>query len=122
MISINYRDPRPIYEQIKFSLRRLILSGAMQPGERLPSVRELSAQLAVNPNTVQRAYRELEAEGYIYSVAGKGSFVANDNQVDQGRINKLLAQFDEAVTELSYMGYPMQNLICRIGEGGGNHD
>ena len=122
MLSINYRDPRPIYEQIKFSLRRLILSGTMQPDERLPSVRELSAQLAVNPNTVQRAYRELEAEGYIYSVAGKGSFVANDNQVDQGRINKLLAQFDEAVTELSYMGYPMQNLICRIGEGGGNHD
>ena len=122
MISINYRDPRPIYEQIKFSLRRLILSGTMQPDERLPSVRELSAQLAVNPNTVQRAYRELEAEGYIYSVAGKGSFVANDNQVDQGRINKLLAQFDEAVTELSYMGYPMQNLICRIGEGGVNHD
>ena len=122
MISINYRDPRPIYEHIKFSLRRLILSGTMQPDERLPSVRELSAQLAVNPNTVQRAYRELEAEGYIYSVAGKGSFVANDNQVDQGRINKLLAQFDEAVTELSYMGYPMQNLICRIGEGGGNHD
>ena len=122
MISINYRDPRPIYEQIKFSLRRLILSGTMQPDERLPSVRELSAQLAVNPNTVQRAYRELEAEGYIYSVTGKGSFVANDNQVDQGRINKLLAQFDEAVTELSYMGYPMQNLICRIGEGGGNHD
>lgn len=122
MISINYRDPRPIYEQIKFSLRRLILSGTMQPDERLPSVRELSAQLAVNPNTVQRAYRELEAEGYIYSVAGKGSFVANDNQVDQGRINKLLAQFDEAVTELSYMGYPMQNLIRRIGEGGGNHD
>ena len=122
MISINYRDPRPIYEQIKFSLRRLILSGTMQPDERLPSVRALSAQLAVHPNTVQRAYRELEAEGYIYSVAGKGSFVANDNQVDQGRINKLLAQFDEAVTELSYMGYPMQNLICRIGEGGGNHD
>ena len=122
MISINYRDPRPIYEQIKFSLRRLILSGTMQPDERLPSVRELSAQLAVNPNTVQRAYRELEAEGYIYSVAGQGSFVANDNQVDQGRINKLLSQFDEAVTELSYMGYPMQNLICRIGEGGGNHD
>ena len=122
MISINYRDPRPIYEQIKFSLRRLILSGTMQPDERLPSVRELSAQLAVNPISVLRASRALDAEGDIYSVAGMGSFLANDNQVDQGRINKLLAQFDEAVTELSYMGYPMQNLICRIGEGGGNHD
>ena len=122
MISINYRDPRPIYEQVKFGLRRLILSGAMQPGERLPSVRELSSQLAVNPNTVQRAYRELEAEGYIDSVAGKGSFVANDKQVDQGRIDKLLAQFEEAVTELSYMGYPKSDLIRRIEEGGAGND
>ena len=122
MISINYRDPRPIYEQVKFGLRRLILSGAMQPGERLPSVRELSSQLAVNPNTVQRAYRELEAEGYIDSVAGKGSFVANDRQVDQGRIDKLLAQFEEAVTELSDMGYPKSDLIRRIEEGGAGND
>ena len=118
----NLNEDRPIWIQLKEQLGKQIVSGRFQYGEKLPSVRELSAQLAVNPNTVQRAYRELEAEGYIYSVAGKGSFVANDNQVDQGRINKLLAQFDEAVTELSYMGYPMQNLICRIGEGGGNHD
>ena len=122
MIHLDYRDARPIYTQIIDGFKEQISTGVLQSGEKLPSVRELSAQLAVNPNTVQRAYRELEAEGYIYSVAGKGSFVANDNQVDQGRINKLLAQFDEAVTELSYMGYPMQNLICRIGEGGGNHD
>ena len=122
MININFRDPRPIYEQVRDGFRQLILSGVLPAGDKMPSVRELAAQLTINPNTIQRAYRELEAEGYIYSVAGKGSFVANDNQVDQGRINKLLAQFDEAVTELSYMGYPMQNLICRIGEGGGNHD
>ena len=63
MISINYRDPRPIYEQVRDSLRRLILSGTMKSGERLPSVRDLSSTLTVNPNTVQRAYRELESEG-----------------------------------------------------------
>ena len=80
MISINYRDPRPIYEQIQSELRRLMLTGALPPGSRLPSVRELAGQLAINPNTIQRAYRELEADGYILSVAGKGSFVA---QVDQ---------------------------------------
>ena len=122
MVHLDYRDARPIYTQIIDGIKEQISTGVLQSGDKLPSVRELSAQLAVNPNTVQRAYRELEAEGYIYSVAGKGSFVANDHQVDQGRINKLLAQFDEAVTELSYMGYPMQNLIFRIGEGGGNHD
>ena len=66
MISLNYRDARPIYEQIKDGLRRLIVSGALQTDERLPSVRTLAAQLAINPNTIQRAYNELEKEGYIY--------------------------------------------------------
>ena len=80
MIAINYRDPRPIYEQIQAELRRLMLTGALPPGSRLPSVRELAGQLAINPNTIQRAYRELELDGYILSVVGKGSFVA---QIDQ---------------------------------------
>ena len=67
MISLNYRDPRPIYEQLEEKLRRLILSGAIPEGERLPSVRELAGQLAINPNTIQRAYRELEQAGFIWS-------------------------------------------------------
>ena len=120
MITINYRDPRPIYEQVKFGLRRLILSGVLQPNDKMPSVRELSAMLAINPNTVQRAYRDLEAEGYIYSVAGRGSFVAADKQVDQGRIDALLRQLDEAVTELTFMGFTKEELIGRISEGGSN--
>lgn len=118
MISINYRDPRPIYEQIKSGIRRLILTGAMQPEERLPSVRDLSSQLAVNPNTVQRAYRDLETEGYICSMAGKGSFVAPDQQVDQGRVKLLLRQFDEAADELRFMGFSAEELARRIQEGG----
>ena len=64
MVTINYRDGRPIYEQVKDDLRRLVVTGAMQPGEKLPSVRELAVSLAINPNTIQRAYRELESEGY----------------------------------------------------------
>ena len=63
MIAINYRDPRPIYEQIQAELRRLMLTGALPPGSKLPSVRELAGQLAINPNTIQRAYRELRALG-----------------------------------------------------------
>ena len=69
MISINPRDPRPIYLQIKEGLCRLILSGAVKTGERLPSVRELAGQLAIKPNTIQRAYRELENDGFIYSAS-----------------------------------------------------
>lgn len=72
MISLNYRDSRPIYEQIRDGLRKLIVTGALSADEKLPSVRALAAQLAINPNTIQRAYNELEGEGYIYSVPGQG--------------------------------------------------
>ena len=118
MITINYRDPRPIYEQVKFGLRRLIMTGVLQPDDKMPSVRELSAQLAINPNTVQRAYRELEAEGTIYSIPGKGSFVAADKKVDQHRIDGLMKQFVEIAAELQFLGIPADELICRISEGG----
>ena len=118
MIALNYKDPRPIYEQIKFGLRRLIMTEVLQPNDKMPSVRELSTQLAINPNTVQRAYRELEAEGYIYSVPGKGSFVSPDCKPDAERMNALLKQLDEAVAELCYMGMSKDELVRRITEGG----
>ena len=60
MISVNFRDPRPIYEQIKDNLRRLIVTGLLPTGSKLPSVREMASDLAINPSTIQRAYRELE--------------------------------------------------------------
>ena len=62
MISLNYRDARPIYEQVKDGLRKLVVSGALQPGEKLPSVRAMASTLAINPNTIQRAYEALERE------------------------------------------------------------
>ena len=73
---LDYRDPLPIYEQLKQECKRLILSGVIAPGDKLPSVRELAGSLSINPNTIQRAYRELEADGYLISVPGKGSFAA----------------------------------------------
>lgn len=96
MIAINYRDPRPIYEQIQAELRRLMLTGALPPGSRLPSVRELAGQLAINPNTIQRAYRELESEGYILSVAGKGSFVAQVDRLAEQQKKEALNAFRAA--------------------------
>ena len=116
MISLNYRDARPIYEQVKDGLRKLIVTGAMTPDERLPSVRALATQLAINPNTIQRAYTELENEGYIYSVPGKGSFVSGDRHAEDGRRKDLEQKLRQVVTELRYLGVSQEELIALIGE------
>ena len=112
MIPINPRDPRPIYLQIKEGLCRLILSGAVKTGERLPSVRELAGQLAINPNTIQRAYRELESDGFIYSVSGKGSFAAALAEVDAGRRSAREREFRAAAQELLRLGTPKADLMA----------
>lgn len=114
MIELNYRDARPIYEQIKDSLRRLVLSSVIKQDEKLPSVRELASQLAINPNTIQKAYCELEQEGFIYTVSGRGSFAAPLSEVQSNRREELLKQFDEAVTELLYLKKEPQELKQRI--------
>ena len=110
MISINYRDPRPIYEQIQSELRRLMLTSALPPGSRLPSVRELAGQLAINPNTIQRAYRELEADGYILSVAGKGSFVAQVDQIAEQQKKQAVGAFLAAAQRLRALGLTQAQL------------
>lgn len=114
MISINLRDSRPIYEQVKDAFRRLIISGALSPEEKLPSVRELAAQLVINPNTIQRAYRELEAEGYINSIPGKGSFARPRGAVDSECARELLRRFDDTVNELLFLGVKPEELAERI--------
>lgn len=116
MININFRDSRPIYEQVKTTLRKLIVSGAMSPDEKLPSVRELASQLVINPNTIQRAYRELEQERYIISIPGKGSYANLSAQVDEGRKKELLTAMDEIVAELLYLGVTPDELDRRIRE------
>ena len=113
MISLNYRDSRPIYEQIKDNYKKLILSGAIAPDERLPSVRELAAQLAINPNTIQRAYRELENEGIVYTIPGKGSFAGKAREVEEGRMQQLFADFDQMVAQLLLLGVSKEELQRR---------
>ena len=116
MISLNYRDSRPIYEQIRDGLRKLIVTGAMQPDEKLPSVRALAQQLSINPNTIQRAYNELESEGYIYSVPGKGSFASGDTGAEERRKQELLAQLRELTAELKYLGVSGEELAALVRE------
>lgn len=110
MLIINYRDSRPIYEQIRDGLRNLILSNVLKPDEKLPSVRDLASVHAINPNTIQRAYRELEQEGYIYSISGKGSFVAHELEKDHKRISELTEKFRSAAHELKILGVDQEEL------------
>ena len=111
MLNLDYRDARPIYEQVRDNLRRLMVSGAIQEGEKLPSVRSLASNLAINPNTIQRAYESLEAEGYVYSIPGKGSFAAPRTGVDEERRDRLLGQFDSLTAELLYLGVTRDRLM-----------
>ena len=116
MIILNYRDARPIYEQVKAGFRNLIVTGALAPGEKLPSVRELAVELAINPNTIQRAYKELEQEGVICSVPGKGSFVSDGDGAIRARRDEYFLRFDEAARELRSLGVSAEELRRRIKE------
>ncbi len=119
LININFRDARPIYQQVKEGFCRLILSGALPPGYKLPSVRELASSLTINPNTIQRAYRELEQENYIVSVPGKGSFVCQVDRAAQARRQELLERFEKLVKELEQLGISRSQLMQKLREGDG---
>ncbi len=116
MISLNYRDSRPIYGQIKDELRKLIVTGGLAADEKLPSVRALATQLSINPNTIQRAYNELEAEGYIYSVPGKGSFAAACADAGARRKEELLRQAGALIQELRDLGVSQEELAALLKE------
>ena len=113
MLNLDYRDARPIYEQVRDGLRRLMVSGIIQEGEQLPTVRAMATNLAINPNTIQRAYELLEAEGYVSSVPGKGSFAAPHHQVDSARRDGLLRTFDETATELFFLGLSADDTLSQ---------
>ena len=116
MLFLDYQDRRPIYEQIVEKFRMLILSGAVEPSSKMPSVRQLAVELSINPNTIQRAYNELEGEGYIYSVPGKGSFAAANAAADSARRAELLTQVRELLSELRYLGVSQQELLNLVKE------
>jgi GntR family transcriptional regulator len=117
MIVLDYRDSRPLYQQVKDSLRRMMLTGLLEPDEKLPSVRSLATQLAINPNTIQRAYAELGAGGYIYSVAGRGSFVSAGDGEHLRRIAELTGRLVPLLEELKSLGYTREQLLV-LWEGG----
>ena len=99
MILIDYKDRRPLYEQIVEKLSDLMVRGILEQDSQLPSVRSLATELSMNPNTIQRAYAELERQGYIYSIKGKGSFVADNSRMKAGILQEWKGHFNSAVEE-----------------------
>ena len=116
MIHLDYRDARPIYSQIVDNIRSQVAAGILEAGDKLPSVRELAGQLAINPNTIQRAYRELEMGGWIATVPGKGCFVCG-TPAEAAEETEDFAEFDAAVAALLARGITTEALIRRL-EGG----
>ena len=121
MVHLDYRDARPIYTQITDDLRTQITAGILQHGDKLPSVRELAAELAINPNTIQRAYRELEHEGYVQSIPGKGCFALKQTAGDTKRMESLWETLEKTAAELRFLGVSTEDLISHI-KGGEQHD
>ena len=114
MFQINYRDARPIYEQVKDGFRKMITQHLIAEDEKLPSVREIAGTLAINPSTIQRAYRELEQEGYVYTIVGKGSFVAACPVLEPEHREALLKRLDMVVEELMYFKMTPEEIAGHI--------
>ena len=110
MIQLNYKEARPLYEQIKESIRKMVISNAFLADEKLPSVREMASQLAVNPNAIERAYQELEREGYIYTMKGKGSFVSESSEAADSKREEIKRELGECVDKALAIGIRPQQL------------
>ena len=129
MIALDYRDRRPLYEQIIERFQDLMYQEVLKENEKLPSVRSLAMELSINTNTIQPAYTELERQGFIYSVKGKGSFVADSGRLRRERLREWEREFDRLAEEGFQIGLSAEDLTGRIRsleekreEGGINHD
>lgn len=111
MILLDYRDKRPIYEQIVDKLERLIVGGGLEANYKMPSVRSLAMELSVNPNTIQRVYADLEQNGYIYTVTGRGSFVAHECEWRSGKLAELTKNLEEVLLKAKEAGMTMEATI-----------
>ncbi|MBQ2882640.1 MAG: GntR family transcriptional regulator [Alphaproteobacteria bacterium] len=104
MILIDYKDRRPIYEQVIEKFQQMILCGALEPDSPMPSVRSLAMELSLNPNTIQRAYQELERQGYIYTMKGKGSFVSNSLKAADHKRREIQEELEKCVSKVFMTG------------------
>ncbi len=116
MIILDYRDKRPIYEQVVEKLERLIVGGGLESNTKMPSVRSLAMELAVNPNTIQRAYAQLEQDGYLYTVSGRGSFVAHESEWRASKEKQLTEKLKSVVQEAKEAGMKQEQILNVVAE------
>ena len=114
MIIIDYNDKRPIYEQIIDRFQTLILNGALEPDTQIPSVRSLAIELSINANTIQRAYSELERDGYIYSVKGRGNFVRANESLVQKQKEKTLKELKKHLKQCKAIGISKEDISSQV--------
>lgn len=115
MILLDYRDKRPIYEQMVEKLENLITSGGLEALTKMPSVRSLAMEFSVNPNTVQRAYAQLEQDGYLYTVSGRGSFVTAPEEWRENKQAKVLREWQTVTRQAREAGIPKERLFQELG-------
>lgn len=118
LINIDIRSSRPIYEQIIDGIKENILKGILQPGDKLPSVREMSSMITANPNTVSRAYMELERQGVTETIRGRGTYVSSNYKpkVEEDRMEKLKEDIKKIILEAYYMGIKKEEIVKLINE------
>ncbi len=124
MISIDYSDKSPIYEQVLRKMENLIVNGVLPPDDKMPSVRNLAIELSINPNTIQRAYGELERKGYIYTVKGRGNFVCSSDKWRSTKVEELEKQLIQVLRELKNVNVDGDHIKKIVDEclGGKNND
>lgn len=114
MILIDNNSSKALYEQIYDELTRLILSKVLKPDEKLPSVRELAAMIKINPNTIQRAYKSLEENNYIYTIKGVGNFVKDSIELRSIHIKNMEEKLNEAIKSLKELGLNDEYIISLV--------
>ena len=113
MLKVDPRSSTPIYEQIQLGIKELILKGALQGGEKIPSVREMAGMLTINPNTISKAYGELEREGIIETLRGKGTYVVDNfkMKVDENKMQYISEELKKIILEASYNGMNKDSFV-----------
>ncbi|MCL1925292.1 MAG: GntR family transcriptional regulator [Defluviitaleaceae bacterium] len=116
MFQIDLKSRTPIYSQVIDGFKRLIIQGDLKEDEKIPSVREMAKTLAINPNTVQKAYKELETGGYFYTVLGQGSFIKKLERRDSHKIEELYNKLKEILEEMSFLGEKKEDIYNKLKE------
>lgn len=117
MIILDYKDTRPIYEQVADKLQKLILNGALKPDSKMPSVRSLAMELSINPNTIQKAYAELERAGFLYTVKGRGNFVMYHEELYELKKQEYKEKIEGILKEAEEIGISREEMLAELERG-----